>query len=361
MRRTRNTTQGQDDTSSGDFTTAIYSEWDACWNLEVSSDPMQGMALAPGHKFISDGSLNNSSLRTTADDFTHTSEILIGTGSKTIRFLLHTSLLTQQSPYFRAALTGPFLESTTHSLSFDSIDVSTFELLVTWLYTSAIPPPFKDGKPAYYTLLHLYILADRFCFEALRNYIVDMTADLADQTNSVLTPSDTRILYNDINEGSTIKELVLDLFAFKKTDKLLASHADQWHAKFLRDLCVRLKKPCAQAMTRHRIRSFMPLCWEATRACEVCKGVLTPRYGAVACEECACAWCVKCYEEGVGVAGWEDGRAGLEEEGVGKARRKKSYGRAGRWESCKPWRGSRCAVYHEHRETDACGDVFMGK
>jgi hypothetical protein len=32
-----------------------------------------------------------------------------------------------------------------------------------------------------------------------------------------------------------------------------------------------------------------------------------------------------------------------------------------RWMSCKPWRGSRCAVYHEHKETDACGELFMGR
>ena len=368
VRGSANTTKGKNDTHPDDITTTIHGEWDACWNFEVSNDLMQGM---PSHNFIlafaSHDSTNNRFLRTTADDFTRTSEILIGSGPKEVRFLLHTSLLTQQSPYFRAALTGPFLESTTQSLRFDSVDVSTFELLVTWLYTSTIPPPFKDGKPAYYTLLHLYILADRFCFEALRNYIVDMMADLADQTNSVLTPSDTRILYNDINEGSKLRELVLDLFAFKKTDKLLASHADHWHAKFLRDLCVRLKKPCAQAMTRHRIRNFIPLNWEGSRACEGCRVVLTPRFGAVACEECAYVWCVKCYEEGVGVACWEDGRVGLEEEGEGKGRRKKCYGRGvgngkvARWESCKPWRGSRCVVYHEHRETEACRDVFMGK
>jgi hypothetical protein len=32
-----------------------------------------------------------------------------------------------------------------------------------------------------------------------------------------------------------------------------------------------------------------------------------------------------------------------------------------KWQSCKPWRGSRCVVYHEHKETERCGDVFMGR
>jgi hypothetical protein len=32
-----------------------------------------------------------------------------------------------------------------------------------------------------------------------------------------------------------------------------------------------------------------------------------------------------------------------------------------KWEACKPWRGARCALYHEHEETERCGDVFMGR
>ncbi|KAJ4300689.1 hypothetical protein N0V90_002777 [Kalmusia sp. IMI 367209] len=243
-----------------------------------------------------------------ADSFTTTSELLVG--PKSTRFLLHTSLLTQQSPYFRAALNGPFLESNDQCIRLNDVSVETFEHLVAWLYTGSIKPaPFKDGKPAYYTLLHLYILADRFCFEGLRNHIVDLMADLADTTNSVLTPSDTRILYDQIDEGAKIRQLVLDLFAFKKTDKLIATHTDRWHAGFLRDLCVRLKRPCSQAMVRHRLRTFIPMSWHGTRACENCRVVLPPRIGAIGCDECCYAWCIRCYDEGLGMASWEDGRS----------------------------------------------------
>jgi hypothetical protein len=55
-------------------------------------------------------------------------------------------------------------------------------------------------------------------------------------------------------------------------------------------------------------------------------------------------WCNQCTEGGVGEARWEDGRR-----------------REGKWEGCKPWRGTRCVVYHEHGETERCGDVFMGR
>jgi hypothetical protein len=178
--------------------------------------------------------------------------------------------------------------------------------------------------------------------------VIDLTSDLADRTNSVLTPSDTRILYEQLRESSPLRTLVLDLFAFKKTDRLLESHTDTWHAAFLRDLSTLLKRPCAQAMTRHRLHMWCPDSWLTTRACDNCRTVLPPRQGAIACDECCVAFCNRCVEAGTGMASWDDGR-GRESAG------------AKRWEACKPWRGSRCALYHEHGETERCGDVFMGR
>ncbi|KAF2743674.1 hypothetical protein M011DRAFT_480617 [Sporormia fimetaria CBS 119925] len=327
---------------------------------------------------------------TTTTDLTTQCTIHVGTPSTP--FTLHSSLLIKNSPYFRAALTGPFQESTTQTITLPDIHPSTFELLVTYLYTRSISPlPFKDSKPAYYTLLHLYILADRLCIESLRNTIVDTIADLADDTNSVLTPSDTRILYEQIPPHAPIRSLVLDLFAFKKTDKLLAEHEDRWHAGFLRDLVVLLKRPCPQAMLRHKLSMWYAASYDsaALLACENCRTVLPPRFGAVRCEECGVAWCKRCVGEGTGMAGWEDGSpgrmvrvrrgdvvhggrdtgAGGRESADGDSGYDDGWESAGegglvgrkmrvrKWMSCKPWRGSRCAVYHEHRETERCAEM----
>ncbi|KAH8727214.1 hypothetical protein GQ44DRAFT_649639 [Phaeosphaeriaceae sp. PMI808] len=300
-------------------------------------------------------------LRTNPTSFTNISTLLIG--PKATPFLVHTTLLTSQSPYFSAALTGTFTEATANTIRLSDVEVTHFQLLVSWLYTGSITPPYKDGKPAYYTLLHLYTLADRLCFEGLRNAVIDCTSDLADRTNSVFTPSDTRILYGQIRESAPLRTLVVDLFSFKKTDRLLESHVDAWHAEFLRDLGVQLKRPCEQAMARHRLRMWCPESWHGTRACDNCRSILVPWAGAVACDDCCLAFCVKCVEGGVGMAGWDDGRSQwdlvdgggvLVDDGHGKDGKKK-------WEVCKPWRGSRCVLYHEHEETERCGDVFMGR
>ena len=190
------------------------------WALDSPlAQPRLHFSLLPGH---TKPQTNQASRRNTAN-FGSTTTLLVG--PQATPFTIHTVLLTSQSPYFRAALTGPFLESSTNQISYPDITVESFTYLTTYLYTSSITPlPFKDGKPAFYTLLHLYILGDRLCIEGLRNTVVDVISDVADATNAVLTPSDTRILYDMVPASSPLRKLVLDLFAFKKTDRLLDEH-----------------------------------------------------------------------------------------------------------------------------------------
>lgn len=304
---------------------------------------------------------NSYLTRANVSDFTTISTILVG--PQLAPFQIQTSLLTSKSSYFRAALTGLFAESSNNSITLDDVPVDHFQLLVTWLYDQVLPTPYKDRKPAYYTLLHVYALADRLGLEGARNAIIDTISDLADETNSVLTPSDTRILYEDIRDSAPLRTLVLDLFSFKKTDRLLELHAGLWHAEFLRDLTVHLKRPCAQAMQRHRLHMWCPMSW--TRGCDCCGIVLAPRCGAVACEDCCVAFCTACVQRGVAMARWEVGRFEVveEERSVlgGADGEEKSVKKVKKLEACKPWRGSRCALYHEHAETERCGDIFLGR
>ena len=322
------------------------------------------------HRNLTNINLDSQLTRNNRSELIATSIILVG--PKQTPFHIHTSLLITQSSYFRAALTGHFLESTRKCITLEDVSIEHFQLLTSWLYSSILPTPFRDGKPAYYTLVHIYALADRLALEGLRNAVIDVISDCADHTNSVLTPSDTVALYEDIRDSAPLRQLVLDLFAFKKTDRLLESHADWWHETFLRDLTVRLKRPCQQALDRHRLRMWCPESWHTTRACEYCRMLLAPRAGAVACEDCCVIFCTRCVEGGVAMAGWddghrgridvsgEDGRARADDEGAAIASAMKTR-KAKKWEACKPWRGARCALYHEHAETERCGDVFLGR
>jgi hypothetical protein len=157
-------------------------------------------------------------------------------------------------------------------------------------------------------------------------------AELAEQTNSVPTPTDTYILYESIRDNAPVRRLVLDLFAYKKTDNLVATHPDDWHPTFLRELVCKLKRPGFSALMRHDIRPWRPLAWPSTKACEVCKQVLKPNISGNMCSICQRAFCCGCIVKGMGgsVLDWS-----LAER------------------ECKPWLRNMCE-YHEHAETEAC-------
>lgn len=77
---------------------------------------------------------------------------------------------------------------------------------------------------------------------ALRDCIVDDVAVLADRTNSVPTPDDTRALWGEGREGCGLRRLVLDLFVWKRTENLVETHEDSWDEGFLRELVGKLKR-----------------------------------------------------------------------------------------------------------------------
>jgi hypothetical protein len=157
-------------------------------------------------------------------------------------------------------------------------------------------------------------------------------AELAEQTNSVPTPTDTYILYESIRDNAPVRRLVLDLFAYKKTDNLVATHPDDWHPTFLRELVCKLKRPGFSALMRHDIRPWRPLAWPSTKACEVCKLVLKPNISGNMCSICQRAFCCGCVIKGMGggILDWS-----LAER------------------ECKPWLRNICE-YHEHTETESC-------
>jgi hypothetical protein len=270
--------------------------------------------------------------RTRFKSFGSTAELLVGPHQ--VRFIIHKELLEHYSLFFTAALNGCFVEGLEQCVKLPEERLDAFEHFVHWLYTQQLDNSlYKDGKPTYFLLLDIYSLADRLCVEKLRNQTVDKIAELSEQTNSVLTPSDTYILYDTIRDSSPLRKLVLDLFAFKKTDNLLANHPDDWHPTFLKELCVKMKKPGYIAMARHDIKTWKPASWSLTKACDVCRTVLKPQAPANICLGCQRAFCNVCYSRGGAMStyDWPDDC------------------------SCKPWKRNICLAYHEHQDTPACG------
>ncbi|KAK5712992.1 hypothetical protein LTR17_017705 [Elasticomyces elasticus] len=321
-------------------------------------------------------------LRTAFRNFSGTVEIVIGDdGDKSrpiTKYMVHKELLTASSPFFAAALDGAFAEGLEQVVRLPEEKPEVFEWFLQWLYTgsltiaqdgafsASIPQhhhhhhipadhPFHahyaraeadalartdgdlrnhQGSPKYFLLIDLYALSDRLLTQPLSNHILTTIARLSETTNSVPTPSDTFILYDGIRESSPLRTLILDLFAYKKTDKLLETHKDEWHPLFLRALVVKLKRPGPEAIERHALEAWRPESWSTSKPCEGCKEILKPGQSADKCLGCDKAFCGGCLRRFGGVQGWS---GSMDTSG------------------CKPWVGrGLCGRYHEHLEGEVC-------
>ncbi|KAL8715848.1 MAG: hypothetical protein Q9220_000515 [cf. Caloplaca sp. 1 TL-2023] len=174
--------------------------------------------------------------------------ITIHIGPSKTAFLVHRELFCAASPFFAAALNPSynFRESQSQSLHLPSVRPDNFQYLVQWIYTRTLSHEDLDATqhPAYFRLIRLWALADELQVEGCRNGIVDFMAVTADRSNSVPTPDDTRAIFGSggglvegaqdgggggyVREGSPLRRLVVDLFAYKKTDHLVEEHEDSW-------------------------------------------------------------------------------------------------------------------------------------
>lgn len=207
-------------------------------------------------------------------------------------------MLLTASPFFAAAYNpsytfsdSPKSPSPNHSpgnetpnfnnLCLASVNHLDFEYFIQWLYTRTLDHEDLTGPhPAYFKLIRLYGLADQLQVTALKNRIIEEMSSVADRTNSCPTPDDTRVVWDDESgcavsssclfpaaerckddgeqaaggcggwvgedRGGGLRDLVSDLFVWKKTDKLIAEHADQWDERFLREVVVKLKREKAR-------------------------------------------------------------------------------------------------------------------
>ncbi|WPG98125.1 Hypothetical protein R9X50_00091100 [Acrodontium crateriforme] len=314
-------------------------------------------------------------LRSAFKSFTGVVPVIVGDSNDKSRpqtqYMVHKELLTAASPFFAAAFNGSFAEGLDQVVRLPEERPEIFEWFLQWLYTGTLTTPIAGsfgsnvstptsqfelslnqlvapdtmmqmdgelrnsaGSPKYFLLIDLWAFSDRMLTTPLSNHILSTIARLSESTNSVPTPSDTCILFDTIREEAPIRTLILDLFAYKKTDKLLETHKDEWHPKFLRELVVKLKRPGPEAITRHSLVAWRPRSWSTSKACEGCHETLKPGMSADKCCSCEKAFCGTCLRR---------------------------HGESGGWtiahdmNGCKPWMGNGlCARYHEHIGGEAC-------
>ncbi|KAL8660093.1 MAG: hypothetical protein Q9226_000085 [Calogaya cf. arnoldii] len=173
--------------------------------------------------------------------------LTVTVGEENRKFSVHREALCAVSPFFAAALNPryDFKESRSSTFDLPNARPIDFEYFVQWLYRRHLDhEEVAAPHPAYFRLIKLWILADELQVEGCKNDIIDFMATIADRTNSVPTPDDTVTIFgpNGVREGCGLRGMVVDLFAWKKTDHLVERHEDSWDETFLRLLVARLKR-----------------------------------------------------------------------------------------------------------------------
>jgi len=92
-------------------------------------------------------------------------------GAKCKKFHLHNGLLSDRSDFFRKALGGGFQEQDERAVYLPDEDVGAFELFVRWIYGAPLRAP--SDLDSFTRHLALYVMAEKFCMEPLKNLLMD--------------------------------------------------------------------------------------------------------------------------------------------------------------------------------------------
>lgn len=139
--------------------------------------------------------------------------VLVGPDEKS--YSLHKGLLCKHSSYFRAALTGSFVEATTQTVRLDEEDPAIFDLFVTWLYTQCIIPNDMSSKDVDWQILaEQYVFAERRSSPSFKNAIIDTLAVKALDTKQFLPQYGTiKWIWDNTGDGASLRRFMVDYFA----------------------------------------------------------------------------------------------------------------------------------------------------
>ncbi|KAF7187847.1 hypothetical protein HII31_10747 [Pseudocercospora fuligena] len=161
-------------------------------------------------------------------------------------FSIHEAILSEHSPYFRAALDDKWRESSRiMELPFDEVDVVA--AYIHWLYFKRVaskpisPPelPMDDGE--YLTLARLYCFGekvqdDAFCDDVMTAMTLK-TDDIAeDGTRTFPSHSAVMALYNGTTNHSVARQFMVDMYCEFGMDQWIPKEAELNHPEFLADL-----------------------------------------------------------------------------------------------------------------------------
>ncbi|CAD6449301.1 77df6434-a89c-49e6-a664-b6a9ae784c83 [Sclerotinia trifoliorum] len=182
-------------------------------------------------------------------------------------FGVHKSLICHYSPYFKAAFTSGFEETSTGIMKLGDVDLDVFELFFYWLYTQrlnkwrnesqlslekAIINAGNESKQRsrIRTLLELYVFADMVQVPAIKNNCIKEYYEMAIPEKEYLTErKNLAYIWEHTNESDLIRKFMVDLIVWDVPEISVENNLSQSPVEVIILVIFAMKKIIGHART----------------------------------------------------------------------------------------------------------------
>ncbi|KAI9050723.1 hypothetical protein LZ554_004843 [Drepanopeziza brunnea f. sp. 'monogermtubi'] len=182
---------------------------------------MSAPSVSPG------GELTLERLKTTVSFSDPESMVtfLIGPIDKPVRFFIHKEVVCKSSKVFAAALSNRnFIEGQTQMYRLEDTTERAFRMLMQWMYAHELVLP-ETGHDQMVkqnlAFVETWVLADKFDFPALQNYIVEAIYKQLSGPFRHLPMYTARFVYGHTAPGSPLRKLMVSLAVGYMESRLL--------------------------------------------------------------------------------------------------------------------------------------------
>lgn len=170
-------------------------------------------------------------------------EVIVLVGKSENRFVCHANLLTAQSPFFEAALSGKWLESKEKLIRLPEQDPTAFSIYLNWrwtgtvdlwdgedkttTYTNSAGAIKEDQGPRFYNIIRCSALAEMLQDHAFSNALIDGYLSLVQITNQFPAYAAVNLAFRLLAETSGVRRVLIRQLCFTADEKILSDNIDK--------------------------------------------------------------------------------------------------------------------------------------
>ena len=181
-------------------------------------------------------------------------------------FLVHSGVICNVSPVFRAAFQGAFKEGEWKTLELKETPCHIVNDFVFWLYRGICPSPPKEDKEYLLRYAMMYTFAERYEILKMKGDVLTAAAHRASKNR--FTPADvsaTNYVYEYTLPGDGFRRLLVCIYAYKMDPvwfqgNKMENYYRQSPSEFVLDLVME--------MGRHKTAPGEPIMFEGVTFCE---------------------------------------------------------------------------------------------